>query len=225
RDPEEELAALEPRVGPERILDFMLRTGPHALTLADLEAAPHGIDLGPLQPRLPEVLRTPSGQVELAPEPIVADVPRLRAALGRSPNGDVVLIGRRQLRSNNSWMHNLELLVRGPARCTLHVHPDTAARLGLEDGADATVRSGVGEIAVPVEVTDAIMPGVVSIPHGWGHDMAGAPQSVAAPPRGGEGHPGHRRAGTEALSGNAILNGVPVEVEAVEQAVLVGPGA
>jgi anaerobic selenocysteine-containing dehydrogenase len=115
RDPEPVLAELEPRVGPERILDFMLRTGPYDLTLADLEAAPHGIDLGPLQPRLPEVLRTPSGKVELAPQDIVDDVPRLRAALRRSPNGEIVLIGRRQLRSNNSWMHNLEMLVRRTA--------------------------------------------------------------------------------------------------------------
>ena len=225
RDPEEELAALEPRVGPERILDFMLRTGPYELTLADLEAAPHGIDLGPLQPRLPEVLRTPSGKVELAPEPIIADVPRLRAALRRSPNGEVVLIGRRQLRSNNSWMHNLDLLVRGPARCTLHVHPDTAARLGLSDGADATVRSGVGEVVVPVEVTDAIMPGVVSIPHGWGHDVAGTKQSVARAHAGVNCNLLTGSAELEPLSGNAILNGVPVEVEPVEQAVLVGPGA
>ena len=225
RDPEEELATLEPRVGPERILDFMLRTGPYELTLADLEAAPHGIDLGPLQPRLPEVLRTPSGKVELAPATIVADVPRLRAALRRSPNGEVVLIGRRQLRSNNSWMHNLDLLVRGPARCTLHVHPDTAAHLGLSDGADATVRSGVGEVVVPVEVTDAIMPGVVSIPHGWGHDVAGTKQSVARAHAGVNCNLLTGSAELEPLSGNAILNGVPVEVEPVEQAVLVGPGA
>jgi anaerobic selenocysteine-containing dehydrogenase len=224
RDPGELLEELEPRVGPERILDFMLRVGPYGdgfggrsdtrgLSLADLEAAPHGIDLGPLKPRLPEVLRTASGQVELAPPEIVADVPRLRTALERSPNGDMVLIGRRQLRSNNSWMHNLDMLVRGPARCTLHVHPDDAARLGLEDGAEATVRSAAGEVLAPVEVTDAIMPGVVSIPHGWGHDVAGTRLSVAREHAGVNCNLLTGTAEVEPLSGNAILNGVPVEVE------------
>src|SRR5215210_4562576 len=131
----------------------MLRLGPYGdgfgererdgggpgLSLAALEAAPHGIDLGPLEPRLPEVLRTASGKVELAPPEIVADVDRLRAALARRANGGLVLVGRRQLRSNNSWMHNLGMLVRGKERCTLHVHPDDAARLGLEDGEPARV--------------------------------------------------------------------------------------
>src|SRR5207249_4913918 len=115
--------ALEAHSGPERLLDLALRAGPYDLTLADLEAAPHGIDLGALEPRIPEVLRTASGKIELAPEPIAADVPRLRAALERSRNGGMVLVGRRQLRSNNSWMHNLEPLVRGKEQCTAHVHP------------------------------------------------------------------------------------------------------
>jgi anaerobic selenocysteine-containing dehydrogenase len=224
-DPQEALAAVAPRVGPERILDILLRAGPYDLTLADLEAAPHGVDLGPLQPRLPEVLRTPSGMVELAPPEIVADVPRLHAALERSPNGDVVLIGRRQLRSNNSWMHNLDMLVRGPARCTLHIHPDDAARLGLADSEDATVRSAAGEVVAPVEVTDAIMPGVVSIPHGWGHDVPGTRLSVAREHAGVNCNLLTGTAELEPLSGNAILNGVPVEVEPVEQTVLVGPRA
>jgi anaerobic selenocysteine-containing dehydrogenase len=218
RDPEEELAALEPRVGPERILDFMLRTGPYELTLADLEAAPHGIDLGPLQPRLPEVLRTPSGKVELAPESIVADMPRLRAALRRSPNGEVVLIGRRQLRSNNSWMHNLPKLVSGPERCTLHVHPDTATAHGLEDGGTARVRSRAGEVEVLVEVTDAIMPGVVSIPHGWGHDTDGAELSVAREHAGVNSNILADEELVEPLTGNAVLNGIPVQLASVREA-------
>ena len=221
-DPEEALAAVTPRVGPERILDILLRAGPYDLELADLEAAPHGVDLGPLQPRLPEVLRTRSGTVELAPSAIVADVPRLRAALERSANGDVVLIGRRQLRSNNSWMHNLDMLVRGPARCTLHVHPDDAARLGLVDGEEATVRSAAGEVVAPVEVTDAIMPGVVSIPHGWGHDVPGTRLSVAREHAGVNCNLLTGTAKLEPLSGNAILNGVPVEVQPVEHTVLLG---
>jgi anaerobic selenocysteine-containing dehydrogenase len=125
----------------------------------------------------------------------------------------MVLIGRRQLRSNNSWMHNLVPLVKGPERCTAHVNPDDAARLGLADGARARVRSRVGAIEVQVEVTDAIMPGVVSIPHGWGHDATGVRMSVATA------HPGVNsnlladETLTDPLSGNAVLSGIPVELE------------
>ncbi len=220
RDPAEILAELGDRVGPERLIDLMLRTGPYGdgfgadpdgLSLDVLLAHPHGIDLGPLEPRLPEVLRTPSGMVELAPEPIVADVARLRAGLD-APTGGMTLIGRRDLRSNNSWMHNVEVLVKGKPRCTLHVHPDDADRLGLVDGGPAEVTSRTGKVSVPVEVTDAIRPGVVSIPHGWGHDMPGVELAVA-----------RRHAGVNSnlladdelvdpLSGNAVLNGIPVEV-------------
>src|SRR5262249_30593651 len=139
REVDEILAELEPHVGPERLLDLMLRAGPYRLSLAALEAQPHGIDLGPLQPRLPDALRTASGMIELAPERIVADVERLRASLDSPRNGELVLIGRRQLRSNNSWMHNLPMLVKGKPRCTLHVHPDDAQRLALTDGDDAQV--------------------------------------------------------------------------------------
>ena len=182
----------------------MLRIGPYGdrfgadpdgLTLARLEAAPHGIDLGPLEPRIPEVLRTPSGKIELAPEPIVADVDRLRASLARHRNGGIVLIGRRQLRSNNSWMHNVPNLVRGKDRCTMHVHPDDAARLGLEDGGSRSVTSERGAIEVPVEVTDAIMPGVVSIPHGWGHDDPEAQLERRRRAPGREQQPARRRDG------------------------------
>jgi anaerobic selenocysteine-containing dehydrogenase len=211
-DPEAFLAELEPRVGPERILDALLRVGPYELTLADLEAAPHGIDLGPLEPRLPEVLRTPSGKVELAPPEIVADVERLRAALSRRANGGMVLVGRRQLRSNNSWMHNLDLLVRGKEQCTLHVHPDDAARLGLVDGEPARVRARTGAVAVPVEVTDAVMPGVVSMPHGWGHDADGSAMATAAAHAGTNTNVLSDELVLDAVSGNAVFNGIPVEV-------------
>jgi anaerobic selenocysteine-containing dehydrogenase len=224
RDQAEILSALEPRRGPERLLDLMLRAGPYGdafgekpdgLTLDSLEAAPHGIDLGPLEPRVPEMLRTPSGKIELAPEPIVADVERLRAAVRRETNGGMVLIGRRQLRSNNSWMHNLEPLVRGKVRCTAHVHPDDAARLGLEDGELACVRSRAGEIEVPVEVTDAVMPGVVSIPHGWGHDVDGVRMDVAAAHAGSNSNVLADETLIDPLSGNAVLNGIPVELAPV----------
>jgi anaerobic selenocysteine-containing dehydrogenase len=221
RDPDEIMAALAPRRGPERLLDLMLRTGPYGdafgakadgLTLATLEANPHGVDLGPLQPRIPEVLRTPSGKIELAPPSIVADVERLRSTLARPANG-MVLIGRRDLRSNNSWMHNVENLVRGKARCTLLIHPDDATRLALDDGDTAAVRSRVGVVLVPVEVTDGIMPGVVSIPHGWGHDAEGTRMRVARAHAGVNTNLLADEAMLDPLSGNAVLNGIPVTVE------------
>ena len=218
------LEELEPRRGPERLLDAMLRVGPYGdgfgaepdgLSLDALERNPHGIDLGPLRPRLPDVLRTPSGKVELAPAPIVADLERLRASAGRKRNGGLVLIGRRQLHSNNSWMHNLPALVKGKDRCTLQVHPDDAQRLGLTDGGQALVRSAAGSVEAPVELTDTIMPGVVSIPHGWGHDAEGARMAVAAEHAGVNSNVLADESFVEPLSGNAILNGIAVEVSAL----------
>ncbi len=214
-DPAEVLASLAPRVGPERLLDLMLRCGPYGLTLADLEAAPHGIDLGPLRPRVPDVLRTAGGKIELAPQALVADVARLHEELGRERNGGLVLVGRRDLRSNNSWMHNLPLLVSGPPRCTAHVHPVDAERLGLTDGAPARVRSRAGQIEVPVQVTDDVMPGVVSIPHGWGHDTPGAMLGVASGQPGANSNVLADELLLEPLSGTAILNGIPVELAPV----------
>jgi anaerobic selenocysteine-containing dehydrogenase len=222
RDADELLAELEPRRGPERLLDFMLRSGPYGdgfgadpdgLTLAKLEAAPHGIDLGPHRPRIPEVLRTASGRIELAPAEIVADVERLEAVLSNGgAKGSLVLIGRRQLRSNNSWMHNLEPLVKGKDRCTLWIHPDDAERLGVADGGQARVASRTGALEAPVEVTDAIMPGVVSIPHGWGHDAPGARMDVARAHAGVNSNLLADELLVEPVSGNAVLNGIPVEV-------------
>jgi anaerobic selenocysteine-containing dehydrogenase len=201
------------RRGPERLIDIMLRGGPYDLTLADLEAAPHGVDLGPLQPRIPDVLGTASGRVELAPEAITVDVPRLAAALAAPVNGELLLIGRRQLSSNNSWMHNLEPLVRGQNRCTAQVNPADAARLGLVDGGVAVVRSRAGKIEIPVEVTDTIRPGVVSIPHGWGHDVDGTRTTVATAHAGVNTNLLADDQLLDVLSGTAALNGIPVEVE------------
>jgi anaerobic selenocysteine-containing dehydrogenase len=221
RDPAELLEALEPRRGPDRVLDFMLRVGPYGdgfgadpdgLTLDVLERSPHGLDLGPLAPRVPDVLRTASGKIELAPEPVVADIDRMRDALVRERNGGLLLVGRRQLRSNNSWMHNLPALVKGKESCTLHIHPDDAERLGLGDGGRAVVSSAAGSLEAQVEVTDGIMPGVVSIPHGWGHDAAGVRMSVASAHAGVNSNVLSDESVVEALSGNAVLNGIPVEV-------------
>jgi anaerobic selenocysteine-containing dehydrogenase len=216
RTQDEVLAELAPRVGPERLLDLQLRAGPYRLTLADLEAAPHGIDLGPLKQRLPDALRTASGMIELAPEVLVADVERLRGALTRPPgNGELVLVGRRNLRSNNSWMHNLPLLVSGPEQCTLHVHPDDASVRGLIDGEQATVSSRTGSVVATVEITDAVMPGVVSLPHGWGHDLPGAELRVAAQHAGTNSNILADELLLDAVSGNAVLNGIPVQLAPV----------
>jgi anaerobic selenocysteine-containing dehydrogenase len=220
RDPEELLAELEPLVGPERILDLQLRCGPYRLTLAELQAAPHGIDLGPLEPRVPEILRTPSGKIELAPESLVADIERLHEALAAPVNGTMMLVGRRDLRSNNSWMHNLPMLVRGKPRCTAHVHPADAERLGLADGESALVRSRAGEIVVPVEVTEDVMPGVVSIPHGWGHDLPGMALGVAADHAGTNTNVLADELLLDPLSGTAVLNGIPVELAPARPPVL-----
>jgi anaerobic selenocysteine-containing dehydrogenase len=226
RDADELIGALGERRGPERLLDLMLRTGPYGdgfgaepdgLSLDALLASPHGIDLGPLEPRLPEVLRTPSGMVELAPEPLVADVARLRTALAETRNGDgLVLIGRRQLRSNNSWMHNVSILVKGRPRCTLLVHPADATRLGLEDGAAAEVSSQAGSVTIPVEVTETIRPGVVSIPHGWGHDRPGVRLGVAGRHAGVNSNVLAGGDRFDPLSGTAVLNGIPVTVRPTE---------
>ncbi|MCU1354468.1 MAG: molybdopterin oxidoreductase [Acidimicrobiales bacterium] len=209
-DVEETLAALAPRVGPERILDLMLRTGPYKLSLDQLLEHPHGIDLGALEPRLPDALRTPSGKIEMGAEPFLADVPRLREALDRRANGGFVLIGRRHVRSNNSWMHNVNVLMKGKPRCTLQIHPDDAGRLGVVD--QAKVSSRTGAIVVPIEVTDAVMPGVVSLPHGWGHDMDGVRMDVARANAGVNSNVLADEDLFDPLSGNAVLNGIPVEI-------------
>ncbi|MDG9687386.1 molybdopterin oxidoreductase family protein [Streptomyces sp. DH18] len=209
--PKELAAGLTGEDGPERRLDLMLRLGPYGLTLEQLLAHPHGIDLGPLKPRVTEVLRTRSGRIELLPEPIAADLPRLRRALGDRP-APLVLVGRRHLRSNNSWMHNVGSLTGGSNVCTLQIHPDDAARLGLVDGATARIESSGGRIEAPAEITDTVRSGVVSLPHGWGHSRPGTRMAVAAA------HPGvnvnQLLDGTllDPLSGTAVLNAIPVSV-------------
>lgn len=218
RDVQELTSMLCEGPGYERRLDMMLRLGPYGdafgarpdgLTLERLKANPHGIDLGPLQPRIPEVLRTPSGTIELAPEPIVADVARLRDALGRTAGG-FLLIGRRHLRSNNSWMHNLPALAGGSNRCTLQIHPDDAADLGLTD--IAVIKGPGGELLAPVEVNDGIRRGVVSLPHGWGHDRGGTGQELAASRPGVNVNQLNDGTHLDPLSGTAVLNGIPVDI-------------
>ncbi|GAA2348751.1 molybdopterin oxidoreductase family protein [Streptomyces cuspidosporus] len=212
--------------GVERRLDLMLRLGPYGdgfgadpegLTLAKVLAHPHGIDLGPLRPRLPGLLKTRSGTVELCPEPLAAEAERLRRTLDSRADA-LLLVGRRHLRSNNSWMHNIPALVGGSNRCTLQVHPEDAARLGVADGALVRVKGDGGELEVEAEVTDAVRTGVVSLPHGWGHDRPGTRMSVAAA------HPGVNvnqlidGSRLDPLSGTAVLNGCPVQLTVVTPA-------
>jgi anaerobic selenocysteine-containing dehydrogenase len=211
RTVEEAAAMLTGRTGPERRLDMMLRLGPYDLTLDALLDQPHGVDLGPLEPRIPQILRTRSGRVELLPAPVADDLPRLRAALDARPEG-LVLVGRRHLRSNNSWLHNVPALNGGSNRCTLHVHPDDAARLGLEDGATASVTADGGRVEAPVEITDDVRPGVVSLPHGWGHNRPGTRLSVAAERPGVNVNQLLDGSRLDPLSGTAVLNAIPVNV-------------
>ncbi|MFD3594111.1 molybdopterin oxidoreductase family protein [Nocardia sp. NPDC058640] len=198
----------------EQRLDLMLELGPYgawndgSLSLKTLMDNPHGVDLGALQPRLPGVLRTASKRVELAPPQLLADVTRLRDGLASTAPA-MVLIGRRQLRSNNSWMHNVEGLVGGSNRCTLLVHPDDATRLGL--GEQARITSAAGSLTVPIELTPTIMPGVVSLPHGWGH-AASTTQSVASAHAGVNANVLTDDSVVDAVSGTAVFNGVPVTV-------------
>ena len=223
RDSEEIVAMIGERRGPERFLDLLLRSGPYgdrfgedpdALSLADLEASPHGIDLGPLEPRLPEALCTPDGTVDLAPRQILDELPGLEATIGAEPNGGLLLIGRRQLRSNNSWMHNIDVLMKGRHMCTLLIHPDDAAALSINDGQPAEVASTAGKVIATVEVTEDIMRGVVSLPHGWGHDREGMAMSVAASKPGVNSNILTDENTLDSLSGNAVLNAIPVTVAA-----------
>lgn len=203
------------RVGPERMLEIMLRAGPYELTLSNLEAAPHGVDLGPLTPRLPEALSTACGTIELAPVAITKDVPRLTTELGRAADGELLLIGRRHLSSNNSWMHNVPSLVRGSNRCTLQIHPHDASARGLVDGGMAEVSSTTGLIRLPVEVTSIVRPGVVSVPHGWGHDAPGTRTAIASTQAGVNVNLLADGTQLDAISGTAVLNGIPVHVQAL----------
>ncbi|MFF3399729.1 molybdopterin oxidoreductase family protein [Streptomyces sp. NPDC002659] len=212
--PKELAEQLTGRTGPERRLDMMLRLGPYDLTLDKLLENPHGVDLGPLQPRIAQILKTRSGRIELLPGPIAADLPRLRRALAERPTA-LVLVGRRHLRSNNSWMHNVATLNGGSNRCTLQIHPADASRLGLEDGAPARITAEGGQVEAPVEITDAVRTGVVSLPHGWGHDRPGTRMSVAAARPGVNVNQLLDGSRLDPLSGTAVLNGFPVDVSPV----------
>jgi anaerobic selenocysteine-containing dehydrogenase len=172
-----------------------------------------GIDLGELQPRIPEMLRTPSGKVELAPPLLLQDLERAAQDL-LAPAPDLVIIGRRDVRTNNSWMHNLPTLAKGPFRCTALVHPNDAARHGVQDGGMATLRNGHRSVQAQVQVSTDMMPGVVSLPHGWGHNLPGAQLRVAAERPGANINALLDDQLRDPLSGNAVLGGVAITMEA-----------
>ncbi len=209
-------------IGPDRLLDLALRTGPYGdqfgrqadgLTLAKVKAAPDGIDLGELSSRIPEMLRTPSGKVELAPPALLQDLRRAAKDLAQ-PVPEMVIVGRRDIRSNNSWMHNLPLLAKGPFRCTALVNPADAQRLGLADGSLARISNNGRSIEAQVQLSDEMMPGVVSLPHGWGHGLPGARLSLAAERPGVNLNALLDEDRRDPLSGNAVLSGVPVQLTA-----------
>lgn len=205
---------------PETLLDLGLQMGPYGqegLSLARLKEAVHGVDLGPLQTRLPERLFTEDKRINLVPQPMAADLERVRRVFFNGTAGqngyDLALIGRRQLRSNNSWMHNAERLVRGKERCTVLMNPADAAERNLVDGQQVRVESRVGGIELPLEVDAGMMTGVVSIPHGWGHGRDGVVMSIAAAHAGASLNDLTDEALLDQLTGNAALVGVRVRVE------------
>ena len=216
---------LNAKIGPRRILDLGLRRGPwgsglrpfgKGLSLAALERAQHGVDLGPLEPCLPARLRTPNRRIELAPASFVADTQRLINTLDAEADTEpLLLIGRRHLRSNNSWMHNSRRLVRGKDRCTLLMHPEDAAKLGVTNEVKVAVVSRTGRVEAPLELSDEMMPGVVSLPHGWGHCRPGTQLSVAEVHSGVSINDLTDELAVDDLCGNAVLSGVPVLVKPV----------
>ncbi len=170
------------------------------------------LDFGPLEPSLPRRLYTKARRIELAPARLIDDLQRLRLSLEAPVNGGLALVGRRELRSNNSWMHNSERLVKGKERCTLLMHPQDASARGLVDGERVRVASRTGVVEAPLELSDEMRPGVVSLPHGWGHQRPGTRLSVAGARPGVSLNDLTDETLVDPLCGTARLNDVPVEV-------------
>jgi anaerobic selenocysteine-containing dehydrogenase len=234
------------RLGPDGLLDWMLRTGvygqenrgalrlmgrlpgfgamrrqleapdrkPQGLSLKRLRAAPHGIDLGPLEQGLVRRLGSSDRRIQLTPDAHLNDLDRAARSL-ESPAPSLVLIGRRHVRSNNSWLHNSQRLVKGKPRCTLMIHPADAATRGIVDGCVVRLSSRVGAVEIAAELTEDMRPGVVCMPHGWGHDRPGTRLSVAGRSPGVSINDVVDDQRIDALTGTAVLNGTPVEVEPV----------
>lgn len=205
---------LNATAAPEMMLAMGLKAS-GKLEMQQLLDNPHGVDLGPLMPCLPERLRTTDKKIHCAPELLIGDLARFAETLSAAPQEGLLLIGRRHIRSNNSWLHNSARLIKGPNRCTLMMNPDDARARNLGEGSTARVTSRVGAVELAVEVTDDMMPGVVSIPHGFGHGRAGVGWKLAAANAGVSCNDLTDETLLDVVSGNAAVNGVPVEVRAV----------
>ena len=203
----------EPFMTPEVMLDGGFKRSNQSLTVRQLKEQPHGVDLGPHQPQLPEKIMLDSGKVDLAPDLFVRQLKSLK--MEAVPENELVLIGRRLLRSNNSWMHNSQRLVKGPQKCTLLIHPSDASTRSIADRQEVEVTSRVGKVKIQAEVSYEIMPGVVSIPHGWGHNRKGTQWKVAEAHAGVSVNDLTDDQFIDEVSGNAALSGVKVEVAAV----------
>ena len=226
-DVDSAMRRLSDQRGVERVIDAGFRVGPYGdgfganpdgLTLDRIASQPDGVDLGALQPRLPEVLRTPSGKIELAPATFLEQARALLDTPGQSPaRGELLLIGRRQQRSINSWGHNVDILAKGSFRCTLQVHPEDAKRLSLEHRRPASLSTSTGKVETLVEITEDMMPGVVSMPHGWGHNKEDMQLNIAQLQPGANYNALTDDMNLDTLSGTAALNAVPVQVAPIQR--------
>jgi len=210
-----------PLPAPDELIAHGIDSGPYgpkekpeiALTMATLKSSPHGVDLGPLQPGIPERLCTEDGKINMAPDFLVNDLSRLRSAATELGQDELLLIGRRHVRSNNSWMHNYHRLVKGKPRWQLMMHPDDLAKRNIESESQVTIESRVGRVTTTVVATDEVMPGVVSLPHGWGHKRPGIKMAIATQQDGVSCNELTDDKLIDQASGNAALNGVPVTVK------------
>lgn len=208
--------------GPDRLFDILVRTGlygdafgqdPEGLTVAKIAEIPEGLDFGPMEPQLPSRLATPDGLIDLAPARIIADIEHLRCARDEiRPADELLLIGRRHVRSNNSWMHNLHVLAKGKERCVLLVHPADAATRELVDGDMVEVVTDIASIRIRMEISDEIIEGTVSAPHGWGHDLADTVTAIASRRPGANANAIIDERLFDRPSVNSVLNGVPVRL-------------
>ncbi|OZD06769.1 dehydrogenase [Rhodococcus sp. 06-156-3C] len=206
------------RLSPRRTVDVLLRSGRKGLSVRALSKSPHGTDLGPLRPGLPAKLRTRDKRIQLVQDVVVGDLPAVHDMLTTASvpaDGQLLMIGRRHLRSNNSWMHNTARLTKGKPRHQLLAHPDDLRARGIGDGALVTVTSAAGSVSIEVLASDRMMPGVVSMPHGFGHQRTGVELSVASTVKGPSVNDITDPQQVDAVSANAVLNGIPVTIAAV----------
>ena len=216
------LSALTEKSGQDRMFELLVRSGPYGdhfgarpggLTIETLKEMPHGVDFGPMEPRIAEIIHHADGKIDFAPALITCDLARLDQWIGQSDESDLHLIGRRHMRSFNTWMHNLPSLAKGPELCTLMMHPSDAERRGITHGQRVRIQSSRGKIEAPVAITDEIRQGVVSLPHGWGHDDDQVPGQAKAKARAGV---NYNLLADETLldvpSCNTNLNYIPVEI-------------